>query len=421
MSKIGIIIKREYLRRVSKKSFLLLTFLTPLLFVALIFGTFFLSSVKSNDTRNIAVIDQTGEYFKLFKNFDNYVFVDTNQDLADFQKDGTGNYYAIVNITGNLLEAPSNIGIYSNKQIPSDLKGYISNTLNSYLTDLKLESYNIPNLKQIIADSKIRVDIQTIKWGGDGSIQKSSTEIASGIGIAFTFFIYLFIMLYGAMVMQGVIEEKTSRIIEIIISSVKPFDLMMGKIIGIGLVGITQMILWAILSLALMLVGQTVVASGGEAVSNTGVFDFISSSLSAINLPLISFMFILFFIGGYGLYASIFSAIGAAVDSQEDTQQFMTPVTILMLFAFYAGMYSMENPDGPLAFWGSLFPLTSPIVMMVRLPFDVPLWQIGLSLTLLFATFILMVKLSGKIYRVGILMYGKKPSIKEIIKWIQYK
>ncbi|MGL5620355.1 MAG: ABC transporter permease, partial [Tannerellaceae bacterium] len=163
------------------------------------------------------------------------------------------------------------------------------------------------------------------------------------------------------------------------------------------------------------------VASGGEAVSNTGVFDFISSSLSAINLPLISLMFILFFIGGYGLYASIFSAIGAAVDSQEDTQQFMTPVTILMLFAFYAGMYSMENPDGPLAFWGSLFPLTSPIVMMVRLPFDVPLWQIGLSLTLLFATFILMVKLSGKIYRVGILMYGKKPSIKEIIKWIQYK
>jgi ABC-2 type transport system permease protein len=246
----------------------------------------------------------------------------------------------------------------------------------------------------------------------------------------------MFIMMYGAMVMQGVMEEKTNRIIEVMISSVRPFDLMMGKIIGIGFVGLTQVFLWGIITTILVSVGGFMFSGGVDVASlqagpQMGMMDanaLASSSgneimgiINSINIAEIGISFIIYFIGGYMLYASIFAAIGSAVDSQEDTQQFMAPVTIFMIFALYAGIYSMENPDGPLAFWCSMVPFTSPIVMMVRIPFEIPLWEKLLSVSLLYASAIGIVWLSAKIYRVGILMYGKKPSIKEMVKWIKYK
>jgi hypothetical protein len=436
MSKIGLIMKREYLRRVSKKSFLLLTFFLPFLFVAMVFVPLWLSTIKGSDVYNIAVLDDTGKYAGLFQNTETYRFLQGEKSIEAYRQSADKEIFAFLSITDDLLTNPSAAIIYSEKQIPGELSRLVNQVIAQELEEEKMASFNIPNLKEIIQESKIKFNVQTIKWSADGTESKSSSMVASVTGMAFTLLIYMFIMIYGGMVMQGVMEEKSNRIIEVIISSVRPFDLMMGKIIGVCFVGLTQLFLWGILTMALLLGSQLIFGIGMSpdmpamgmmnqpganmpdlVADNAELFE----SLSTINFTQIGVCFVLFFIGGYLLYASLFAAIGSAVDSQEDTQQFMVPITILMVFALYAGVYSMENPDGPLAFWCSLIPLTSPVVMMVRLPFDVPYWQLFLSVGLLYGTSILITWLSAKIYRVGILMYGKKPDIKELIKWMKYK
>lgn len=438
MNKIGLIIKREYLRRVSKKSFLLLTFLTPFLFAALVFVPLWLSTIKGDDAKQVAIIDTTGKYANLFKNTEEYIFVtDQNMSMEEYRKQPDKQIFAFLNITGDLLQNPSAATLYSEKQIPLGLKNTIDKTLSNYLKDEKLASYNIENLKQIIEDSKINFDIKTIKWDQDGGEKNTSAEVASILGMVLTLIIYMFILMYGSMVMQGVMEEKTNRIVEVMISSVKPFDLMMGKIIGVGFVGLTQVFLWAILTTVLVtgslfffgvsstptdvMVGSMTQGMAATPVAANGLSLQVTEILNSINFGLIGSCFVIYFIGGYLLYSAIFAAIGSALEQQEDSQQFMTPIMLLMVFSLYAGIYSMNNPDGPLAFWCSMIPFTSPIVMMVRLPFDIPFWQIALSIALLFITAIVIVWFSAKIYRVGILMYGKKPSIKEMIKWIKYK
>ena len=409
MNKIGLIIKREYLRRVSKKSFILLTLLTPFLFAALVFVPLWLSTIKGDEVRNVAIIDTTGKYASLFENNESFHFIHSDKTLDEYRQGGDKEVFAFLSITDDLLNNPKAATLYSEKQVPAELSRLVNQTLSKQLESEKLVSFNIPNLKEIIRESKINFNVQTIKWSEDGKESASSATVASVIGMVFTFIIYMFIMMYGAMVMQGVMEEKTNRIIEVMISSVRPFDLMMGKIIGIGFVGLTQVFLWGIITT--MDANALASSSGNE----------IMGIINSINIAEIGISFIIYFIGGYMLYASIFAAIGSAVDSQEDTQQFMAPVTIFMIFALYAGIYSMENPDGPLAFWCSMVPFTSPIVMMVRIPFEIPLWEKLLSVSLLYTSAIGIVWLSAKIYRVGILMYGKKPSIKEMVKWIKYK
>lgn len=436
MNKIGLIIKREYLRRVSKKSFILLTLLTPFLFAALVFVPLWLSTIKGDEVRNIAIIDTTGKYAQQFENNESFHFVHSDKTLDDYRRNSDKEIFAFLSITDDLLNNPKAATLYSEKQVPVELSRLVNQTLSKQLESEKLASFNIPNLKEIIKESKINFNVQTIKWSEDGQESTSSATVASVIGMVFTFIIYMFIMMYGAMVMQGVMEEKTNRIIEVMISSVRPFDLMMGKIIGIGFVGLTQVFLWGIITTILVSVGGFMFSGGVDVASlqagpQMGMMDanaLASSSgneimgiINSINIAEIGISFIIYFIGGYMLYASIFAAIGSAVDSQEDTQQFMAPVTIFMIFALYAGIYSMENPDGPLAFWCSMIPFTSPIVMMVRIPFEIPLWEKLLSVSLLYASAICIVWLSAKIYRVGILMYGKKPSIKEMVKWIKYK
>ena len=436
MNKIGLIIKREYLRRVSKKSFILLTFLTPFLFAALVFVPLWLSTIKGDEVRNVAIIDTTGKYAPLFENNESYHFIHSNKTLDEYRQNEDKEIFAFLSITDDLLDNPKAATLYSEKQVPVELSRMVNQTLSKQLESEKLASSNIPNLKEIIRESKINFNVQTIKWSEDGKESASSATVASVIGMVFTFIIYMFIMMYGAMVMQGVMEEKTNRIIEVMISSVRPFDLMMGKIIGIGFVGLTQVFLWGVITTILVAVGGFMFSGGADvtalqATPSMGMMDagaLASSSgneimgiINSINIAEIGISFIIYFIGGYMLYASIFAAIGSAVDSQEDTQQFMAPVTIFMIFALYAGIYSMENPDGPLAFWCSMIPFTSPIVMMVRIPFEIPLWEKLLSVALLYASAIGIVWISAKIYRVGILMYGKKPSIKEMIKWIKYK
>lgn len=423
MSKIGLIIKREYLRRVSKKSFILLTFLTPFLFAALVFVPLWLSSIKSDEVHTIAILDSTGKYAPLFEDTETYRFIHSDQSMDTYKQIPDKEIFAFLTITEDLLENPKAATLYSKKQIPGELSRLVNTTLKKQIESDKLATFNIPNLKEIIKESKINFNIQTIKWGDDGSEKQSSSVVASITGGIFTMLIYMFIMIYGAMVMQGVMEEKTNRIIEIMISSVKPFDLMMGKIIGIGFVGLTQVFLWAVMTFIL-------ITGPSMALNTTPSMTAIAAQqpgnewiemLHTINFTEIGILFIAYFIGGYLLYSSLFAAIGSAVDSQEDTQQFMLPVTLLLVFALYAGIYSMENPDGPLAFWCSMIPFTSPIVMMVRVPFEVPLWEILLSIGFLYISSIGFTWFSAKIYRVGILMYGKKPSIKEMSKWLRYK
>jgi ABC-2 type transport system permease protein len=435
MNKTGIIIKREYQHRVSKKSFIIMTLLAPFLMVALVFVPLWLASIKGSDVRNIAIIDTTGKYAPFFEDSENYHFMQGDKSLEDY-RNNPGDVYAILNITGDLLDNPRAATLYSDKQIPGELSRMVNQIIRPRLEDDKLATFDIPNLKEIIENSKVNFDVQTIKWDTDGTEQVSSAKVASTVGMIFTMLVYMFVMIYGAMVMSSVVEEKTSRIVEVMVSSVKPFDLMMGKIIGIGMVGLTQIFLWAILTAVLFMAGgiffgggmgmdaaslQQGMQMGGGMGAATTPGGEIFAMISSINFTEIGIYFVIFFIGGYMLYASIFAAIGSAVDNAEDTSQFMMPITLLMAFAFYAGIYSMDNPDGPLAFWCSMIPFTSPIVMMIRIPYDIPAWEKLLSVVVLYASFIALVWLSAKIYRVGILMYGKKPSFKEMAKWLKYK
>jgi ABC-2 type transport system permease protein len=385
----------------------------PLLFIGLIAGTVLLAFVSDGETKNIAVADASGEYFPVLKDTEQYRFIKAEGEFEDFRKNSDESIYATLVISGDLLENPKAIALYSHKQVVISVENMIASQLNDYLSNKKLASYNIPNLKAILEESQISIDMQTIKWDDSGNENEASAALAAGIGMVFTFLIYMFIFVYGAMVMQGVLEEKTNRIIEVMVSSVKPFDLMLGKLIGIGMVGLTQFGIWAFLFLGFSL-------SGTLFFSDAAIFQTINAQLGAVNLTELCLYFVLFFIGGYLIYASLFAAIGAMVNSPEDTQQFMMPITVLILFAFYAGFYSAQNPDGPLAFWTSLIPLTSPIVMMTRLPYGVAWWEMALSLVLLAGTVILIIQLTAKIYRTGILMYGKKPTYAEILKWLKY-
>lgn len=273
--------------------------------------------------------------------------------------------------------------------------------------------------------------MSTYKFNDAGGVSASDSGIASLIGIIATVLIYMFIFTSGSMVMQSIIQEKVNRVVEVMVCSVRPWQLMWGKIIAVALVSLTQMLIWFVMTIALVYVGGSAVgfdilgsASADMATMPTAEMsevDSIMCAVKSVNWLYIGVLFIIYFVLGYLLYASLFAAVGSAVDSEADTNQFLMPITILVLFALYAGMYSAENPDGPLAFWCSLIPLTSPIVMMVRAPFDVPMWQVITSISLLVVTLLATVWLSSKIYRVGILMYGKKPSWKEIIKWLKYQ
>jgi len=440
MSKISLIIKREYSTRVMKKSFIILTFLTPILFAVMIAVPLWLSSIKDSTKKHIVVIDKTHSYSQVFKNNETYVFDFVDKPVEEIKKENADKkddeFTALLVITDDLSKNPKAIALYSEKQVNMELKSYISGKLNKQVEQQKLEAYNIPNLKDLVEKSHTDIDIPTIKWGDNGQEKEGSAELALVIGMISAFVIYMFIIIYGAQVMAGVIQEKTSRIVEVIISSVKPFELMMGKIIGIALVGLTQFFMWVILTGSILFIGSRFLGSGTDlasmqqanqmgiqsmtATQSPGEMQQLFAMLHGFDFMQIIVLFVLYFLGGYLLYASLFAAVGSAVDSETDTQQFSLPLTLPIIFAIYAAIYSAQNPDGPLAFWCSMIPFTSPIVMMVRLPFDVPAWQIILSLSILVLSFIGTTWMAGKIYRTGILMYGKKTTWKEMWKWMKY-
>ena len=314
--------------------------------------------------------------------------------------------------------------IYSDKTVNASLKMYAA-PVSDTITRAHVASYGVPNLQQMIDESSVNVDVKSVKWGDDGSETETSTEIAMGIGFVLAFLIYMFVLMYGAMIMNGVIEEKTNRIVEVIVSSCKPLELMMGKIIGVGLVGLTQFAIWVAILAGVAGIAMSVLNIPSTAVvaavdpSGAPTLALVFATIKSINIGLILVSFVVYFIGGYLLYASLFAAFGSAVDQASDASQFSAPIIMIMVIALYASIGCMENPNGSLAMWCSLIPFTSPVVMMVRLPFDVPVWQVALSIVLLFGTAVAMVWLSARIYRTGILLYGKKHSLKEIVRWVR--
>ena len=448
MSKISLIIEREYLTRVQKKSFILMTILSPIIMVALVFAPIWLSKLSSDETRLIAIIDQTGLYKDIYHDTDEYHYTYTQGTLSPDQMRVDGDEstmpYAYVIIKDNLLDNPQGMTIYSQKQITSSCELNIISQMEDYLKDEKLLSYNIPDIKRIIDESDINLQVDTIRLEEDGAETQTSTEFVTIIGMAMTLIIYMFLMLYGGQVMSSVMQEKTNRIVEVMVSSVKPFELMIGKIVSIGLVGLTQLGIWIIFLVGIFfsagayfsfnggvdpaqmsdMAAMTTTMNGVDATQlagGMGAMAEVQQMLGSINITQLLVSFVFFFIGGYILYASLFAAIGSAVDNESDTQQFMVPITFIIIFALYAGIFSAENPDGPLAMWCSMIPFTSPIVMMVRIPFGVSTWELALSMVILYGSAIGLAWVAGRIYRVGILMYGKKPSYKEMIKWIRYK
>ena len=444
MSKISLIIEREYMTRVQKKTFILMTILTPIIIVASVAVPILLSLI-TDEVRNVTIVDQTKMYSEVFKDNDEYQFTYIGGEATKPAKLSSQEEqpYAFVVINDNLLENPKGINIYSSKQVTAGFESLVTNTMEDYLKNEKLASYNIPDIKQLINDSNIKLEISTIRLDKEGGETETSTATVTVIGMACTLIIYMFLLLYGGQVMQSVMQEKTNRIVEVMVSSVKPFELMMGKIISIGLVGLTQIAIWIIFIGGMLAAGGAILGASGAlsgidtavsanmasmgapeqqaALQELGAANNIATILDSINFTELISFFILFFIGGYILYASLFAAIGSAVDNESDTNQFMIPITIIIIFALYAGMFSAENPDGPLSFWCSMIPFTSPIVMMVRIPYGVPVWELALSLSILYASAIGLTWIAGRIYRVGILMYGKKPSYKEMLKWIKYK
>ena len=437
MSKIWIIIQREFMTRVKKKSFILLTILMPFIFAALIVVPLMLATIEGDEQKTVMVVDKTGRYVGSLKSTPNYAFVPTADNKDEFYTEDS-EVEAVVQITADLAKNPKAVTIYSPREVKAELLSYVETCLGEQVRREKLSAYNIPELETIIADIQTDFHVATVKRNAEGDETSSNTYIAMTAGFIFTFLIYMFVMSYGGMVMQSVMEEKTNRIVELMVSSVKPFQLMMGKIIGVALVGFVQLAIWGVmLSIILMVCGSVFGLSTAPAVPAVAGADAqmaamaqqagggeaaeIMSALMGLPYAELGIMFVLYFVGGYLLYASFFAAVGASINAQEDSSQFIMPVVLIMVFGLYAAMYSAENTNGPLAFWASMFPLTSPIVMMVRIPFGVPWWEEVLSLGLLFATSVAFVWLSARIYRVGILMYGKKPSLREMLKWVRWR
>jgi ABC-2 type transport system permease protein len=450
MNKISIIIKREYLTRVRKKSFIIMTVLAPILMAAIIIVPTLVMMNQDQDFKKIAVIEENSDLFKgVIKNTKTLEFTYLENVKVDDLKNSfeQAGYYGILYISPELVNTPNAIQLISKQQPPIGLLEHIESSLEKEIERQKLMTYNIENLDEIMKNVETKVSIQTIKIDDSGQVKETSTGIAMALAYIGGFLMYMLVFLFGAQVMRGVIEEKTSRVVEVIVSSVKPVQLMMGKIIGIALVGLTQFLIWVFLTIAiagvikstvlkkenltevtqnvtksLMTEGQQEAGAVQSADVTPQVAEFSRLFNSAMNQPwgLIIICFIFYFVTGYLLYASIFAAIGSAVDNETETQQFMLPVTIPIILALMVAMGTMQNPESSLSFWCSMIPLTSPVVMVARLPFGVPYWQIAVSMVIMVVTFIAFVWMAAKIYRTGILMYGKKSSWKEMWKWLRY-
>lgn len=435
MDKLKLIIKREFFAKVKNKSFIVMTVLSPFMVVGLFLLIIFLNEKNAKEIRTIAFVDESKKFSDAFEDSDAIKYIDlTSLGIEEAREKTKEFYYGLLVIpkSDSLGELSNNITFFSNDTPSLTVLSSIENQLEKKIRNLKIAQLQIDVDKIKSIETKVTIAAENFSGEKSSKIGSMLRMVAGG---GFGYLIFMFIIIYGTSVMRSVIEEKTSRIIEVIISSVKPFQLMMGKIIGNAMAGILQFIIWMVIGGILLFAitiyfGVDEVNSSSVQMAPEMVQQMQNSSNSDLqlvlqeikNLPILTmfFSFIIYFLGGYLIYSSIYAAIGAAVDSETDTQQFMMPVLMPLVIAIYVGFSVIENPHGPIAVAFSLFPLTSPIVMLMRIPFGVPWWQLITSISLLIITFIGMVWFAAKIYRVGILMYGKKPSYKEIYKWLKY-
>ena len=438
MNKIGLIIKREYLTRVRKRSFLIMTFLGPILMAAIYVIPIMLALNSSKHNMRVAIVDESHWFEDRFTDTEEHTFILMPGQPIDSVKEmvKSGVFDMALYVPPTQLNIPSNAVVYSIQQVPMEVETYISNVMEKEIEDQKLMANGVD--PDIVSAVKTNVNLQIMRMDEKGNEKETFTKVQFTLGIILAMLVYMFIIFFGGQVMQGVAEEKTNRIIEVIISSVKPFQLMMGKIIGVSLVALTQFVLWIILT-GILYVGFSafiglsnpeILSSGtvmtqeiasSDIMSNENVQNIVQIAHS-IDFGTIITTFIIFFILGYLLYATLYAAIGSLVDNNTDSQQFTLPITVPLIIAFISSFfYIVNNPDSSLSVWLSMIPFTSPLAMMVRIPFGVPIWQVVLSVVILAGTFVLMTWIAAKIYRTGILMYGKKLTYKEIFKWLKYK
>ncbi len=444
MKKIRIIIFREYITRVRKKSFIIMTLLGPILMAALFIVPVWISTMEDDEDKLIAVVDSSMLFRGLLPETEKIHFLYlTNISPMQAEKDIAKNhYYAVLYIPPTVLSTPI-VTLSSPKQPSLHVRMHIISSLKSQIESFKLIKKDID--PEVIQSVKTDVKVGVVKLNDDGTREVKSTDMQMILGFLGGFLIYIFIFMYGAQVMRGVIEEKTNRIVEVIVSSVKPFQLMMGKIIGIALVGLTQFVLWTILTFSIITIASSLMLKDKNLLQeqfqvanimqpqhatqlkvdtnsdNMSEIAAIFESIKLIDFGVMIGSFLFYFIFGYLMYAALFAAIGGAVDNEADTQQFMLPVTIPLILSIVLISNITMNPEGPIAFWFSMIPLTSPVVMMMRIPFGVPWIQITISAILLIGTFIFTTWLAGKIYKTGILLYGTKVTYKDLYKWIRYK
>lgn len=438
MNKTLLIIQREYLSRVKKKSFLLMTFLVPLLFIGMYALVVFIFIKGDSDKKQIQVLDQSGIYENKLNDQKNLDFTFIKGQYEQAKKDLLKSEADFLLYIPANYETAKNIEIVSQKKPGLSVIGDLEEQMGSILQDKRLMLAGIDTA--IINQAKPDLNINARQLTEQGE-KDASVGASFAVGFVAAFLIYISLFIYGTQVMRGVIEEKTTRIIEVIVSSVKPFQLMLGKILGIGMVGLTQFLLWIILSAGLVTIAGTLFINTEETKSKVeqigkertsiggaaGETDMdlvlnLTKAASTIDIPYILGTFLFYFLGGYLIYSALFAAVGSAVDNETETQQFMLPITLPLIFTFIIGMnVIVNNPDSSLSFWLSMIPFTSPIAMIIRIPFGVPAWELALSMALLIGGFIFTTWVAARIYRVGILMYGKKTSYRELAKWFMYK
>ena len=439
MSNISIIIQREFNERVRKKSFIITTLLMPLLMVALMAAPALIMQFSRGDEKRIAVIDESGLVAPRLESDEELRFEPTDLTTEEARRTLTDRF-GVLRIGGDILENPSDVKLYANSSSSLSVENSITDQIERILEAEKLKRYNIDNLQQILDEVKTTVTLQTFRndKSQEEETHAQSSTVATVTGYVLGFILYMFLLIYGQMVMQSVIEEKNNRVLEVMVSSVRPFDLMMGKILGIASVAVVQVAIWGVLicgiGAAVMphLMPSDVMASAQamqqgmpDAAAASGMDPEMLQAVAAItDLGYIVRIFVcllLFVFGGYLFYSAMFAAVGSAVDNVQDASQLQTPITLPIILALLMMFAVIRDPNSQMAFWFSVIPFTSPIVMIVRIPYDIPLWEIALSLAVLYASFVGMVWFAAKIYPVGIFMYGKKPTLGELFKWVRYK
>ena len=436
MNKIGIIITREFNERVRKKSFIITTILMPLLMIGLMVAPSLMMLFAKGDQKSLVVIDQSGIIAPSLEGDDEITFTPMDVTLDEARADS--NIFGVLWIGSDVVDNPSNVKLYTNSSSSMSLESNLASQMEKIIERERLKRYDIENLEQIMQDVKVRVSFTTFRndLSEEGEDEEAtSSAIAYLLGLVLGMMLYMFLIIYGSMVMTSVIEEKGSRVLDVLVSSVNPFQLMLGKILGVASVAVTQIAIWGVLVCgigavvlpALMPedVMQTVEAvqmgqmTSVEADIDADLLSAVSLATDVGGLVMMFVWLLLFLVGGFLFYSAMFAAVGSAVDSIQDANQLQTPITVPIILALILAMSVFNDPNSTLAFWGSIIPFTSPVVMMARVPFGIPTWQIILSLALLYASVVAMAWAAGKIYRVGIFMHGKKPSFKELLSWIK--